>query len=373
MHNRIDLIRPDAPELALRGPHPVGVTTHAFDVAPGRSLTTEIWYPAHQDTVAGTVYHTLIRDGVTPTMLHGSACRNAQPARGNVAGNAPLIVISHGYPGNRFLLSHLAESLAAKGYVVAAPDHVGSTYDDQQAFDITLNNRPLDQRAVIDGMALLGGDLGVLVDCDNVGLIGYSMGGYGALIFGGAGLAPSALDHPRAGDDGKLAQHLAGSAPHNAMRDPRLKAIMPIGPWGKGQGMWDAAGLAQMDTPMLVIAGTADDVSNYAAMRKVFEGTASDRYLLSFANAGHNAAAPVPAPAESWAMSDVLGWPPFDHYADAVWDTLRMNNIAQHFAAAFMGLHLRGEDFRPYLDGATWPGFGPGTHAGLTLDHLPAR
>ncbi|EEB86476.1 alpha/beta hydrolase family protein [Roseobacter sp. GAI101] len=369
MHNRIDLIRPDAPELALRGPHPIGVTTHEIDVAPGRTLTTEIWYPAHPDTVAGTVYHTLIRDGVTPAMLHGSASRNARPAQ----GNAPLIVISHGYPGNRFLLGHLAESLAAKGYVVAAPDHNGSTYDDQQDFAVTLINRPLDQRGVIDGMATLGGDMGALVDCDNVGLIGYSMGGYGVLVFGGAGLAASALKHPRAGTDAALAQHLAGSAHHDALRDPRLKAIMPIGPWGNAQGMWDAAGLALMDTPMLMMAGTVDDVSDYPAMRRVFEGAASDRYLLSFENAGHNAAAPFPAPAESWAMSDGLEWPPFNHYADAVWDTLRMNNIAQHFAAAFMGLHLRGGDLRHYLDGTAWPGFGPGTHAGLTLEHLHAR
>jgi predicted dienelactone hydrolase len=367
--NRIDLIRPDAPALALRGPHPVGVSTTAFEVGPGRSLTTEIWYPAVADTAPGTVYHTLIRDGETPTVLHGSACRDAQPMR----GTAPLIVISHGYPGNRFLMSHLAESLAAKGYVVAVPDHAGSTYEDQQDFAVTLLHRPTDQRGVIDGMAGLGGALGALVDCSSVGLIGYSMGGYGALIFGGAGLAEGALTHPRAVGEPAIARHLAGSDTHAALRDPRLKAIMPIGPWGNGQGMWDADALAGMDTPMFMLAGTCDDVSNYAAMRGIFEGAASDRYLLSFANAGHNAAAPIPAPMESWGMSQKLGWSPFEHYGDAVWDTVRMNNIAQHFAAAFMGLHLRGEDTGRYLDGDTFEGFAPGSTAGLTLEHLPAR
>ncbi len=369
MQNRIDLIRPDAPELAARGSHLVGVTTHEFEISAGRSLTTEIWYPAHPETLPGTIYHTLIRDGVTPTTLHGFASRDAKPAQ----GSAPLVVISHGYPGNRFLLSHLAESLAAKGYVVAAPDHAGSTYDDQQAFGVTLLNRPLDQRGIIDAVAMLGGDLGALVECSNVGLIGYSMGGYGALVFGGAGLSAAALNHPRIGNDTALAMHLAGSDSHAALRDPRLKAIIPIGPWGNAQGIWDAAGLAQMDTPMLMMAGTTDDISNYAAMRGVFEGASGERYLLSFQNAGHNAAAPYPAPTESWAMSDALGWPPFEHYADAVWDTLRMNNIAQHFAAAFMGLHLRGEAFSSYLDGMTWQGFAPGTNVGLTLEHKPAR
>jgi predicted dienelactone hydrolase len=369
MHNRIDQIRPDAPSLAVRRQYPVGVTTHEIEIYAGRRLTTEIWYPAQADTSLGTQYHTLLRDGVTPVILHGSASRNARPAQ----GHAPLIVMSHGYPGNRFLLSHLAESLAANGFVVAAADHAGSTYEDQQAFDVTLVSRPLDQRGVIDGMAMLGGELGNLVDCESVGLIGYSMGGYGALVFGGAGLAATAMDHPRAGGGGALARHLAGSASHQSLRDHRLKAIIPIGPWGNAQGMWDAAGIAQMNTPMLMMAGTFDNVSNYGAMRGVFEGAASDRYLLSFENAGHNAAAPIPAPSESWAMSDVLGWAPFDHYADTVWDSVRMNNIAQHFAAAFMGMHLRGEDRRAYLDGSTWLGFTPGTALGLMLEHLPAR
>ena len=59
-HNRIDLIRPDAPELAARGPWPVGVRRHdlvnpaQLDVLTGatgdRVLVVEEWYPA----IAGT-------------------------------------------------------------------------------------------------------------------------------------------------------------------------------------------------------------------------------------------------------------------------------------------------------------------------------
>jgi predicted dienelactone hydrolase len=41
----------------------------------------------------------------------------------------PLVIISHGYPGNRYLMSHLGEDLASKGYVVASIDHRDSTYD----------------------------------------------------------------------------------------------------------------------------------------------------------------------------------------------------------------------------------------------------
>ena len=73
------------------------------------------------------------------------------------AGPYPLLIISHGYPGNRFLLSHLAENLASKGYVVASIDHTDSTYSDQAAFGSTLLNRPLDQLFVLNEMARLNG------------------------------------------------------------------------------------------------------------------------------------------------------------------------------------------------------------------------
>ncbi len=46
-----------------------------------------------------------------------------------------------------------------------------------------------------------------------------------------------------------------------------------------------------------------------------------------------------------------LDFVPFDHYADPVWDSVRMNNIAQHFVTAWLGLHLKGEAaMAKYLD-----------------------
>ena len=102
----------------------------------------------------------------------------------------------------------------------------------------------------------------------------------------------------------------------------------------------------------------------------IAEATGVPRHLLTFVNAGHNAAAPYPAPAESWAPSAHLDFVPFDHYADPVWDTLRMNNIAQHFARAFLDLHLKGErEKAAHLDGS-FKGFGPGTDRGLIWESL---
>ena len=94
-------------------------------------------------------------------------------------------------------------------------------------------------------------------------------------------------------------------------------------------GFWDAAGLAGIRTPVLFVAGSADDVSGYEkGTRAIFEGAVNaDRYLLTFLNANHNAGAPIPAPAETYAYSEAPQLVPFAHYADAVWDTARMNNI----------------------------------------------
>ena len=106
-------------------------------------------------------------------------------------------------------------------------------------------------------------------------------------------------------------------------------------------------------------------------MRGIFEQTTgTTRHLLTFHGASHNAAAPIPAPAESWAASPALDFIPFEHYADPVWDTVRMNNIAQHFASAFLSLHLKGDETtQRYLDGI-FTGFAPASARALTFETL---
>ncbi|WP_270729452.1 alpha/beta hydrolase family protein [Shimia sp. Alg240-R146] len=362
--NRIDQIRPDAPELAAHGDHVVGVTTRTFsnpdqiDVLKStadalatytRDLTVEIWYPAADGTTPGGTYTAPLRDPSVQVTLHGQAARDADPASGETF---PLVVISHGYPGNRFLLSHLGENLASKGYVVASIDHTDSTYSDQAAFGSTLLNRPIDQKFVIDSMAALDGPIGAITDASTTGVIGYSMGGYGALIFGGAGLVAGVEASPFAPPKGALIHNVAGTDTHEALVDERVKAMIVIGPWGRNYGLWDDAGLAGLRKPTMLMAGSVDDVSVYDAIRQIFiNSTGTDRHLLTFENANHNAAAPMASPEEGWAISEALGFPAFEHYADAVWDNTRMNNITQHFSTAFLDIHLKADaDKAAYLD-----------------------
>lgn len=411
--NRIDQVRPDAPQLAPYGDHAIGVRTLKLihpgqldieNYKPGneigrydRPLTVEIWYPAKKNGSAGE-YRTVLRDGKTEVTLIGKAVRDAEPEAG--AQRYPLIILSHGYPGNRFLLSHLGENLASKGYVVASIDHTDSTYSDQGKFGSTLVNRPLDQRFVLSEIARLGAAkesfLNGMVDTDHAGLIGYSMGGYGAVITAGAGVSDEAANASWSAPSGALAMHKAGSQSHRDLFDSRFKAIISIAPWGMQRGMWKPDGLAEVKVPIFFMAGSVDDVSDYNnGIRPLFLSKMPvERYLLTFDNANHNAAGPIPAPAESWLKSESLGRAPFDHYADPVWNTVRMNNIAQHFATAWFDLKLKGDQTKAgYLnlvedsakgvwaadeDGSFkpehtyWKGFANRAAVGLHLEHRVA-
>jgi predicted dienelactone hydrolase len=414
--NRVDVVTPMAPELAPYGPLPVGVRTvtatdrNRVDVlntkegSPSarydRTLTIEIWYPASLapgQPQAG-VYRTIARDPARPTELHGRAVRDAATAA-PPAGGYPLVIISHGYPGNRFLLSHLGENLASKGFVVAALDHPDSTYADLKAFASTLYNRPLDQLFALDELDRLsragsGSVLAGLADVSRTGIVGYSMGGYGLLSALGAGFTDASVAAQNGPPNRLLHERAASNPAFTKQADRRIKAAIAIAPYGGAVGAWDADGLRAITTPVLFVAGSADDVVGHEkGVRALYLGaTRADRYLLTFLNGSHNVAAPIPAPAEAYAYSDTMKMFPFMHYEDGIWDSVKSNNILQHFATAFLSIHLKGEtdkqayldvvprgsdgvysverDGRPKPDYTYWKGFKNRTATGLVLEHL---
>jgi CubicO group peptidase (beta-lactamase class C family)/predicted dienelactone hydrolase len=389
--NRIDTVTPSAPELAAYGPFAIGVRTlqatdrnrpDVLNIKEGgpvvrydRTLTLEVWYPAALGAgqKAGGDYRAVTRDPAITATLHGQAVRDAAP----LAGQAPfpLVIVSHGYPGNRYLMSHLAENLASKGFVAVSIDHKDSTYDDQKAFASTLYNRPFDQLFVLNEMERLGkpGSGSFLtgrLDAGHAGIVGYSMGGYGVVNVIGGGYSKASETLNGAPPNRMLADRGAGNPEYRRTIDPRIKAAIAIAPWGMVGGFWDADGLKGITTPVLFVAGSVDDVAGYEKGTKAIYQAAvnADRYLLTFVNANHNAAAPIPAPAETYASQEPGKPAAFAHYADAVWDTVRMNNILDHFATAYFDVYLKGDrEKQAYFEG--WKGFKRGTTAGLTLEH----
>jgi predicted dienelactone hydrolase len=270
----------------------------------------------------------------------------------NSSQQYPLVSTSHGYPGNLYLMSHLAENIASKGYVVVSIDHTDSTYRTQAAFGSTLLNRPIDQLFTLDQIQLNSKDnsffLYNLVSTQNTALIGFSMGGYGAVISAGGGVTQQAVDFPWS-----LPEQALGIYQKQQFPDPRLKTVIAFTLWGMNYGVWDKTTLKGVKVPMFFIAGSVDDVSDYEkGVRTIWQGTTNvDRALLTFNNANHGAGAPMPAPDESNVYDEALGLHISEHYIDAVWDTVRMNNISQHFVTAWLEKYLKDNvDMDNYLD-----------------------
>tara|TARA_B100000767_G_C19740053_1_gene525755 strand:- start:581 stop:1963 length:1383 start_codon:yes stop_codon:yes gene_type:complete len=411
--NRIDIIRPDAPSLAAYGDYDIGVRTltlldsgrvDILNTRSGaeatiydRSLTVEVWYPAQlaSGQPRGGSYRTVTRNPKIKATLYGQAVRDAVPKAPPILEDAfPLVVISHGYPGNRYLLSHLGENLASKGFVVASIDHTDSTYDDHQTISSTLYNRSLDQRFVIESMAELsnaeGGSLSGVVDAEKTGVVGYSMGGYGLVNNLGGGFSDDILPSTQAPPNKLLALHATSNPKYRDNLDPRIKAGFAIAPWGMEQGVWREQDLAGIEVPTFYLAGDADTISGYEnGVRAIYKAAVnSDRYLLTYKNAGHNAGAPYPVPHE---VLDSATGEGADHYTDPVWDSVRMNNIMAHFATAYFTYYLKGDSsvrefLELYPDGAKaiylvkdgvpnathnyWAGFEEGSAVGLKLEKL---
>ena len=237
-----------------------------------------------------------------------------------------------------------------------------------------------------------GGEFAGLYDAGNTGLIGYSMGGYGAVITAGGGVTEASVGYPWGGPHGTLGIHQAGSETHKNLPDPRIKTAVAFGPWGMNTGFWDAEGLAGVQIPMLFIAGSRDETSLYEkGVRAIWENVSGVKTaLLTYINADHNAGAPMPAPEESYYFSEDKGFNISEHYTDAVWDTARMNNIAQHFVTAWLDEQLKGdagagaylelvensndgvwsmnEDGTEKEDHSYWKGFPEGTAKGLVYE-----
>ncbi|MCP9761467.1 alpha/beta hydrolase family protein [Lacihabitans soyangensis] len=391
---------PDAPSLSARGEYKVGVKTLEFtnsnqiDILKSkgeqtafydRKLKIEVWYPATlvSDQKELVVYDEVMGSSndpkrpIIPFTFQGRAARDAKPL--TTEGKFPLVIVSHGYLGSRLLLTYLTENLASKGYIVVAIDHMESTFRDAAGFPSTLLNRSKDIIFVLNQMAALNQSkdaLKGLIDVDQTGLIGYSMGGYGVLNVAGAGYSDNSLKLFGAltGGSKALESRLGSNAEYKTSIDARIKAVVAFAPWGMERGVWDAESLKGLKIPTFFFAGSQDDISGYEkGIKAIYNGAINtDRYMLTYMNARHNVA-PNPPPAES--LQPGLHIDEYYRYAEPAWNEKRINNINQHFVTAFLGIHLKQKDFGKYLNlpqdsnAKTWEGFKPRSSVGLELLH----
>lgn len=279
---------PDAPAPEKPGVYPVGVTTMQFtDYArtdaltkKPRSLLTEIWYPATDETQGlpkNRLMDFLMRgtDPALPILLQAGFNLDANELDKRFKNTAvrdarirdglfPLIVFSHGDGGLRFQNTFLCEHLASHGYIVAAPDHTGNaaiTYVDGQlvAYDASSRkqaetDRPLDIVFLINTFQRLnsGADSRFLarIDMEKIAAAGHSFGGYTSTCVAG--------------------------------QDPRIKAILPLAGVAEDK--------ADCPCPVMLMLATEDKTMGLdgdAQIRKYYDTAKGPRYLVEFKNAGH--------------------------------------------------------------------------------------
>lgn len=242
----------------------------------GRTLTVALWYPTEAEPVE-YLY------GGGPN--RGRVAPDAPPIRDR--GPYPFLVFSHGYGGGGIGSVFFTEALAARGWIVAAPDHedrdkavrirTGAQRIDglgylRRARELAAGGRGFDRRAHayrLDDLVLVldrlqeSGEFGPLVDGNRVAAGGHSLGGFTALGIAGA---------------------------VEGRRDERVRAVLLFSP---GIFMYSREDLAAVKVPTMFFLGERErderrqDGTKAEMARAAFEAFPPPAFLLEVRGAGH--------------------------------------------------------------------------------------
>ncbi len=261
-----------------------------------------VWYPAQAGAEESPI--TLGPPGNSLFEV-GSSAADAPAAD----GRWPVLLLSHGNGGTARMMGWFGTAMARAGYVVVAVDHPGNNGIDAMtaAGSILMWNRADDLAAA---WAAVQADprLSAHVDAKRLGLVGYSAGGYTALVAAGArpdmarlvtfckanpkdGVCAPQLENPEFTFERRMA---LAAAPQIALwvarsgedrRIPNVGAVFLMAP--AIVQAFDPAELAKLDVPLSVVVGEADAVASPATNSQVI-GEANDRTRLQLLPAvGH--------------------------------------------------------------------------------------
>jgi predicted dienelactone hydrolase len=244
---------------------------------PGQVLTMAVWYP----TLAQPKPHNY--GGPTG----GNVALDAPP--GAAKAPYPLLVFSHGYGGSGLGSVFFTEALAARGWIVACPDH----HDRHSAVRIRTGQVPdCDRRGLLQHAAeiaashpedrgkylyrldemswalngmLVSAEFGKLIDRQRLAVGGHSFGGFTAL-----GLCGTIQER----------------------HDPRIKAVLLFST-GAGGYLYSADELKAVRLPAMLFMGEreAEQKRGAATMRalsaKIYANLAPPKYFLEIKGANH--------------------------------------------------------------------------------------
>lgn len=221
-----------------------------------RPLKVALWYPSQTDQAPVLV-------GENPVFIGVQVVKDAAPDD----KKHPFVVLSHGYGGSWRNLNWLAGELVGQGYIVAAPDHPGTTTfnrDKQQAAQLW--ERPHDLSRVIDVVSD-DSTLAGKIEPNRIAAIGHSLGGWSVVALAGAQFDPARFRadcavqaSPRtcglADEFGIYRGEEATQKLTTMMPDERVAAIVSLD-LGLGRG-FTSESLQKIAVPALVIGAGVD-------------------------------------------------------------------------------------------------------------------
>ncbi|MFZ5676688.1 MAG: alpha/beta hydrolase family protein [Pseudomonadota bacterium] len=231
--------------------------------ARGEKLTIKVWYPAQAGGEEIRVDESRLFKG-------SPAFASAPPA----PGRHPLILFSHGSGSRIDSIGWLAARLAEAGFIVAGPNHPGTTSGDSTPIDTPkLWERTEDLSALITALTA-DPSWKDRIASDKIGVLGFSLGGAAALEIGGATADREAYaryceTYPTmadcvwfAGGKGYVKGEPVVSPKvdlrqvdkqrfEQSNRDPRIRAVVAVDP-ALAQA-YDATSLGEIDIPVHLI------------------------------------------------------------------------------------------------------------------------
>ncbi len=209
------------------------------------------------------------------------------PDNWETMASLPVMLITHGYGDTRKnpTFAGMARHLAAMGFVVALPEHIGSnhTYQENLAKGLVNEsfeamefvNRPLDITFLLDSLERQNKtEFAGRLQLERVGIMGHSFGGYTALAASGGRVNIPKLQQLCA-LDGKMTPErlniglllecrllelqsspkIFRSLVDGRLRDDRIGLTIVMSPISK---MFGDQGLAQLTLPVVILGGSYD-------------------------------------------------------------------------------------------------------------------
>jgi predicted dienelactone hydrolase len=272
------------------------------DARHSDALRITVWYPA-----AAGVAETPLQIGPPgqPLFDAGRAAADAPFA----PGRHPVILLSHGFGGSARIMAWFGTALARAGDVVIAVDHPGTNGRDPMtmAGGLLVWDRAVDLRVALDAVAA-DAQIGPHLDRQRLGVAGFSLGGFAALVGAGARVD---LDHiirfcrSRAADATCAPQaeapELTMDAREQALKTPAMaalakhagddyaipgvRAVLLMAPGGIEA--LAPASLHTLSTPVTILLGDADPVAPPASNGKLAASLLPHAALKILQGVGH--------------------------------------------------------------------------------------